>query len=261
MKIKIFYHAFLENRWRDIFECHLNHIIESKLYENIVEMKIVAIWKTETELQILRDIVKPYKKIKLSDRFFWDTPPFQIHRVTHRIGRTFTKKEKGGEKFEIQIGESETALKLLADAKENEEDVNYLFLHTKSTSSPCLVRHLDTRYDELESIPLTQQTKGGMRIAKGIIGVWADAVQKLETCDWRGPRTEEQHAPVFGTQVNFWWIHSRLAKRFDLQKISKVAIRRNTKTAKRESPAGCIREAIISPPDPPSGQDYKVPNL
>jgi len=65
MKIKIFYHLFTENYWKDIFQSHLESIVESKLYDSIEVMKVYVIWKEKEDLQKAIDMCHAYKKIKV----------------------------------------------------------------------------------------------------------------------------------------------------------------------------------------------------
>ena len=114
MKIKIFYHLFTENYWKEIFQSHLQSIVESKLYDSIEVMKVYVIWKEKGDLQKAVDMCRAYKKIKVYNRNFHKDPPFGISRTVHKVGLKFTKKEGGGERFEIQLSEAETILKIVA---------------------------------------------------------------------------------------------------------------------------------------------------
>ena len=56
MDLKIFYHLFTENFWKEIFQFHLKSIIESELYNSIDSMTVNVIWKEEEYLQKTIDI-------------------------------------------------------------------------------------------------------------------------------------------------------------------------------------------------------------
>lgn len=222
MKIKIFYHLFTENYWKEIFQSHLESIIESKLYDSIEVMKVYVIWKEKEDLQKAVDMCRAYKKIKVYNRNFYENIPFGMNHTVHKVGLKLTKKEDGGERFEIQLAEGETLLKTVDDAKKNRnEEVKYLYLHSKGASSQCISRQTNKRYDEARNDEMTPQTKNTLRVVKEFVLDWEWCVQKLKTHNWIGPKKGEQFAPVYGTSINMWWVNSSLLRQFNMQKFLK----------------------------------------
>ena len=145
-----------------------------------------------------------------------------MNHTVHKVGLNLTKKEDGGERFEVQLAEGETILKIVDDAKKNpDEEIRYLYLHSKGASSQCISRQTDKRYDEVKNDKMTFQTKNGLRVVKDFILDWEWCVEKLKKYNWIGPRKETDQAPVYGTSINMWWANSSLLKQFDMQKFLK----------------------------------------
>ena len=220
--LKIFYHLFTENYWKEIFQSHLESIIDSELYNSIESMMVYVIWKKEEDLQKAIDICQPYSKIKVRNRNFSENIPFDMNHRVCKIGQKWTKEEDGGECFEIQLAEGETLLKVVDDAKKNpDEEANYLYLHSKGSSSQCISRQKNKKYEEVKNHPMTGQTEKGLQVVKKFVFDWKWSVEKLETHNWIGPVKGEKFAPVYGTSINMWWATSSLLKKFDMQKFLK----------------------------------------
>lgn len=211
MKIVIFYHAFLENYWRDIFQSHLETILDSGLYDNLMEIRATAIWKQEADLQDFKKIIEPYKKIKLYERYFFENPPFGMHRTYYKKGNLFCKKEEGGQLFEVQLGEGETVVKALKYAKEHSENIKYLLLHTKGCSSQFISKEANAEYDEQANNEMTERVKHQLTQINTFISNWKCAVEELNTCSWVSPFIS----------INLWWASSELLKKFNMQKYLK----------------------------------------
>ena len=238
MKIKIFYHAYLETYWKEILLSQIEEIVNSGLYDSVCEIKIRAIWKNEGSLKELENIIAPYKKIKLVSRNFWNNPPFGISFANYRVGRKFCKKEDGGERFEIQLGESETIMYLIEDSKKSDEDIKYLFLHTKGTHPGCITRQINGRLDERTDLSMPHGTANSLEVSLRMIRQWKKTVKELENYDWRGPSCTPNAYPTYGTSVNFWWINSSYAKKFDMQLFLKwqyEEIRRQSLSSKHKA--------------------------
>lgn len=222
MKIKIFYHLFTENYWKEIFQSHLESIIESKLYDSIFEMRVHAVWKDASSLSELTKMCKSHTKIKIESRNFYENIPFGMNHTVHKVGLNLTKKEDGGERFEVQLAEGETILKIVDDAKKNQnEEVKYLYLHSKGASSQCISRQTNKRYDEVKDDEMTPATKNTLRVVKEFVLDWEWCVQKLKTHNWIGPKKGEKSAPLYGACINMWWVNSSLLRQFNMQEFLK----------------------------------------
>ena len=210
MDLKIFYHLFTENFWKEIFQFHLKSIIESELYNSIDSMTVNVIWKEEEDLQKTIDICEPYSKIKICNRNFSRNIPFGVNR------NVTTKFE---EHFEVQLAEAETILKTVNDAKVNRnKKINYLHLYSKGSSSQCISRQKRRKYEEVKNDPITTKTKRDLRVIRDFVFDWRRCTRKLKTHNWIGPKKQ---APVYGTLINMWWATSCLLRKFDMQKFLK----------------------------------------
>jgi hypothetical protein len=123
-KITIFYHLFITNGWKEIFNFHLYEIIKSGLYNKVCQIKVGIIYKDEIELEeFKKEFFESYKKITILYERQYDLIPVKVWNDPER-------------KMDIQLGEGETILKMVEYAKENNDEDVYLFFHSKGVTSP-----------------------------------------------------------------------------------------------------------------------------
>lgn len=122
--IVIFYHLFLTNNWKEIFNFHLYEIVKSGLYNETQQINVGIIYKNEIELEEFnKEFLESYKKINVLYKRRHDSVPVKLWDDPLKLVNT-------------QLGEGETILKMVEYSKENSDEDIYLFFHSKGVTSP-----------------------------------------------------------------------------------------------------------------------------
>ena len=126
--IVIFYHLFLMNNWKEIFNFHLYEIVNSGLYDKVSQINVGIIYKDGIELkefnkEFNKEFFESYKKINILYERQYDLIPVKVWNNPER-------------KMDIQLGEGETILKMVEYARENNDEDIYLFFHSKGVTDP-----------------------------------------------------------------------------------------------------------------------------
>lgn len=191
-KIIIFYHAFLENHWLEIFLAQIETMKKAGLYEAMTEMRVGVVWKEKGQLEIIKDLISKHDKINIFyDREFDIDPPFGVNKDASSSGIKDNR-------FKEQLAESETILRMPEHAKGLGENCHYFFFHTKGVS------------DRRRLISIQRKKIKGMikrvTIKNKLIRGWKKHCEVLKEKDY------------VGSTNNFWWANSNFIAKFDIQK-------------------------------------------
>lgn len=171
--IYVFYHLFLMHNWQDIFLKYLNAIKDSGLLERLKAIKICVIYNNETELEVLKDLLKDQPKTEIYYKRLFSDLPVKLWDDP----KTYT---------ETNLGEGESIMQMLAHAKAHPDDGLYVFLHAKGVTNPKNRRRRQIAWFFRKGLSksATNEEIGRFindKIIENTIHNWRTHVRKLQT--------------------------------------------------------------------------------
>ena len=174
--ISIFYHLFMVNNWRHVFEWHIDLLWESGLYDACEHVCVGAIYRDCRDLMKLDSVLRDNDKITLLFARDLAAVPVEIWpSIRLADGR---------------IGESETILRMVEYAQQRDADANYFFLHSKGVTNPPTKRrrkHLayfvGKGFDPTESNERANDFV--LKDMGSVISSWREYLKALETSSFR----------------------------------------------------------------------------
>ncbi len=193
--ILVFYHLFAVNRWAEIWAHHLTVLQESGLLDAAQAVYVGLIHETNEQLTHFQLSIREHPKIRLlysrrlsEPALVWDDPPSIVHR--------------------IQLGESETILKMAAVARKLSDDHAFFFFHSKGVSNPPSGQR--TQISHFRSLGLSPAATDE-EINQFILLDMDRAIR-----DWRSHLHTLQNHDAWYYIWNFFWIRGTLLRRFEL---------------------------------------------
>ena len=194
-RINVFYHLFLVNEWRHVFEYHLRQMRASGLYDACRQIHVGAVHDNDRALSELHSLLPGDGKVTLrfaraleTSRIIWHNP-----EVRSPDGR---------------IGECESILSMIEYAQRKDPDDIYLFFHSKGVTNPPTVRRQHLPYFVSRGLdPSASNDKANafvLRDTSIVVTNWREYAKALETTS------------TFWYYIyNFFWISGNLLQQFD----------------------------------------------
>ena len=202
MRINIFYHLFLVNEWRHVFEFHLKQMRRSGLYDACARMHVGAVYDDDRALSELDSLLPGDGKTTLRFARALEAPPTIWHdpEVSLADGR---------------VGECETILSMTVYARQHDPADIYLFLHSKGVTHPPTKQRKHLPFfvsrgfdpsgsnDEANAFVLEDTAT--------VVSNWREYVEALET-------THSFWYYIY----NFFWVSGALLQQFDFDEYMRL---------------------------------------
>ena len=201
--IHIFYHLFTVNKWRQLFTYHINSIVKSGLYDACTNMHLGIVFQHPSDLKDVRGIEQQYPKLNIIGVREYNDLPVKIWNDPEQY-------------MNVQPGECETILKLVEFAKKNNEDSNYLFLHSKGVTHPNDKNRNQIKY--FYGKGLNQEADKNTTaefiledLTNNVVFNWKEIISLLNTNNY--------YHYVF----NFFWLSGEALNQFELENYDKFS--------------------------------------
>ena len=195
MRISIFYHLFLVNEWRQVFEFHLEQMRRSGLYEACERLHVGAVHNDARALSELLSLLPGDGKVILRFARALEDPPIIWRDPEIRLA-------------DGRIGECETLLSMTAHARQRDPEDLYLFLHSKGVTRPPTKQRKHLPYFVSRGLhPSASNDEANAFVLKDtatVVANWRESAEALATT-----------GAFWYYLYNFFWISGRLLRQFD----------------------------------------------
>lgn len=201
-QIYVFYHLFLIDRWRSIWQYHIRTIKESGLYEHCEEIKLGVVYKNAEELEELKRSLDEYPKITVMYTREYSSLPVQVWNEPKKT-------------VKAQLGEGETILKMIEFARNLQgSQFSCLFFHSKGVTKPNNKRRSQMGYFYSRGLSETADAEETQQfilqdMTEETVAKWKEKVLLLEN-----------HSFYYYIW-NFFWITGEMLKNFDFKTFNK----------------------------------------
>ncbi|WKN41967.1 hypothetical protein [Tunicatimonas pelagia] len=200
--IYVFYHLFLVDRWRHIWNYHVQTVIESELYDSCKEVKVGVIYKNAEELKEFEDIIKKYPKVSILYSRSYSSLPVTIWNEPKK---TIT----------AQLGEGESILKMIEYAKKIEgNQFSCLFFHSKGVTRPNNEKR--SQISHFYARGLAESADAGETQRFILQDMTEETVAK-----WREKLALLKRHSFYYYIWNFFWISGKMLQAFDFKAFNK----------------------------------------
>jgi len=195
MSISIFYHLFLVNEWRRVFEFHLERLRRSGLYDACEQVHVGAVYDDERVLPELDSLLPGDGKTTLRFARALETPPTIWSDPEVRLA-------------DGRVAECETILSMTEYARQRDSGDIYLFLHSKGVTRPPTKRrrhlsHFVSRgFDPSGSNDAANEFV--LEDTATVVSNWREYVEALKTT-----------SSFWYYICNFFWVSGDLLRQFD----------------------------------------------
>ena len=200
--IYVFYHLFLVERWRDIWNYHWQTMVDSGLYEHCEEIKVGVVYQDVTELEEFRKSIENQPKITILYTRNFDSLPVTVWNEPKKT-------------VKAQLGEGETILKMVEYARNLEGDqFSCLFFHSKGVTKPNNKKRSQMGYFYGRGLSETADAEETQQfilqdMTEETVGKWHEKVLLLN-----------DHSFYYYIW-NFFWITGEMLKNFDFKTFNK----------------------------------------
>ena len=197
MCIRIFYHLFLVNDWRHVFEFHLEQMRKSALYDACERIHVGAVHDDERSLSELHSVLRPFDKVTLRFTRALATPPVIWRNPEVRLS-------------DGRLGECETILSMVEHAQSRDPGDVYLFFHSKGVTNPPTMRRKHLPYFVGRGLdPSASNDEANEFVLMDtaiVVSNWREYVRALKTAN-----------RFWYYMYNFFWVSGSLLQQFDFE--------------------------------------------
>jgi len=211
--IHIFYHLFTKGHWQSLLQYHIDSVVSSGLYDVSESMHIGVVYHSDTDLDIIKNIINKYDKISILNQRYVSNLPVDMW-----CDANF--------KMNVQPGEGETFSYMIDFIKKTDYDSNCLFFHSKGVTSPSdsnrsQIQHFyDMGLDKNVNSKTTREFIV-KTMTDNVVHNWKDIIRILDENDF------------YYYVWNFFWITSDNLKKFNPHKYEKSGFGRIYKRKNR----------------------------
>ena len=195
MRIRVFYHLFLVNEWRHVFEYHLARMRESGLHDACSEVQVGAVYENDCAVSELDSLLRGEGNVSLRFARALNAPPTIWRDPEIRLA-------------DGRFAESETLLAMTEYAREQDPEDIYLFFHSKGVTNPPTLRRRHLPYFVSRGLdPFESNEKANAFVLEDtaiVVTNWREYVEAIET-------THRFWYYIY----NFFWISGGLLQQFD----------------------------------------------
>ena len=196
MSIIVFYHLYLVNDWKRIFEFHLKEIRKSGLYDACKQVHLGVVYVDDQQLPILDSILDRQSKVTVCFKRALHAHPFRIWRdpeIRLNDGR---------------FGEAESILRMVEFAQGREAKETYLFVHSKGVTNPNVKNRRQLSYFVSRGFDPAHSND----MANAFVLEDTAVVVR----NWRQYCSEVEQTESFRYYTwNFFWVSGHLLRKFD----------------------------------------------
>ena len=195
MSIRIFYHLFLVNEWRRVFEFHLKQMRRSGLYDACEQVHVGAVYEDARALSELNSLLPGDGKTTLRFARALETPPTIWSDPEVRLA-------------DGRVGECESILSMTEHARQQDAADIYLFLHSKGVTHPPTKKRRHLSYFVGRGFDPSGSNDAAnafvLEDTATVVSNWREYVQALETT-----------SSFWYYIYNFFWVSGDLLRQFD----------------------------------------------
>ena len=195
MRISIFYHLFLVNEWRHVFEFHLKQMRTSGLYDACEQVQVGVVYDNDRALSELDSLLPDDGKTTLRFARALQIPPTIWSDPEIRLA-------------DGRIGECETILSMTEYARHHDPTNVYLFLHSKGVTRPPTKRRKHLPWLTSRGFdPAGSNDEANAFVLEDtatVVRNWREYVHALKTT-----------SSFWYYIYNFFWVSGTLLRQFD----------------------------------------------
>ena len=202
MSIRIFYHLFLVNEWRHVFEFHLKQMRRSGLYDACDQVHVGAVYDDDRALSELDSLLPGNGKTTLHFARALEAPPTIWRDPEVRLA-------------DGRVGEGETILSMTEHARQRDAADIYLFLHSKGVTRPPTKRRRHLSYFVGRGFDPSGSNDAAnafvLEDTATVVTNWREYVEALETT-----------SSFWYYIYNFFWVSGDLLRQFDFDEYMRL---------------------------------------
>ena len=202
MRIRIFYHLFLVNHWRHVFEFHLEQMRKNGLYDACERIHVGVVHDDDRSLAELDSVLRPFDKITVRFTRALKTPPVIWRNPEVRLS-------------DGRLGECETILSMIEYARCQDSGDIYLFLHSKGVTNPPTKRRKHLSYFVSRGLnPSESNDDANAFVLKDtavVVSNWHECAEFVRT-------THRFWYYIY----NFFWVSGSLLRQFDFEEYMRL---------------------------------------